>query len=271
MLGALECSRQLVVLDVGDLRIRDVLDKARFQCMSSWRESIIDALSALGGEGVYEEIYAEVAARRTSLPPSWQAIIRRTIQQASSDSAAFVASNEDVFYSVSGLGNGRWGLRAGVIDTPGTQSNPVSREGIAENPGGQGYVVDSVVRRAIEQHAVKTAIDHYRSRGASKIVEVGKPYDLRMLIAGKEIHVEVKGSLQTLSTVIVTRNEIIHARRTPDTELIVIDQIELTTQLDGIVKTAGGRVRVWRPWAPAKESLKAMVFEHTLDATGRLA
>src|SRR4051812_11026984 len=102
---------------------------------------------------MYEEIYAEVAARRGSLPESWQAIIRRTIEQASSDSAAFRPGAADTFYSVHGLGRGVWGLRSALN----------AGSSIAEVPHAdgessmQGYTVDSVVRVAIEDHAVKRA------------------------------------------------------------------------------------------------------------------
>ena len=229
--------------------------------MTSWRESIVDALSALGGEGAYDEIYAEVAARRDFLPPTWQAIIRRTIQQSSSDSAAFEGRNEDLFYSAAGLGKGRWGLRRAT-------STDVGWEGTAENPGSdQGYVADSVVRRAIEQHAVAMAIDHYSSLGATDVTEVGKPYDLRMLLGGTEVHVEVKGSTRMLGYVTLTRNEVTHARETPGTQLFVADEIGLLTGVDGAVTTTGGRIRVWGAWAPTAESLTPTVFQHRLNTS----
>ena len=139
------------------------------------------------------------------------------------------------------------------------------REGIAENPGtGQGYIVDSVVRRAIEQHAVAKAIGHYSALGATEVTEVGKPYDLRMRFGGAEVHVEVKGSTRTLEFVTLTRNEVNHARETLGTQLFVVDGIELLTGVDGNVATSGGRVRVWAAWVPTVESLTPMVFQHRL-------
>ena len=70
------------------------------------------ALADLGGEGYLDEIYAGVASRRTDLPPSWTAIIRATIESSSSDSANFREGSKDLFFSVGGIGSGRWGLRA---------------------------------------------------------------------------------------------------------------------------------------------------------------
>jgi len=68
----------------------------------------------IGGSGTYDEIYAAVKARRSDLPPTWQAIIRRTIEQSSSDTSSFLAGNADVFFSVNGIGSGTWGLRGGT-------------------------------------------------------------------------------------------------------------------------------------------------------------
>lgn len=227
--------------------------------MTTWREDIVEALQALGGAGAYEEIYAEVAARRLSLPPSWKEVIRRTIQQSSSDSAAFMARNGDVFYSVEGIGSGTWSLR-------GTPESTGVRDGIAENPeASQGYVADSIVRKAIEKHAVNAAVSHYSLRGAKEIEELGKPYDLRAVIGDQELHVEVKGSLRKLTSVTLTKNEVEHARKTPGTELFVVDEIQIEVTQSGAIETTGGRVRIWTNWIPSDASLVAKVFEHSLS------
>ncbi|WP_350350466.1 DUF3883 domain-containing protein [Microbacterium sp. A8/3-1] len=227
--------------------------------MHTWRESIIEALSALDGEGQYDEIYAEVAARRGALPPSWQAIVRRTIQQSSSDSAAFIAGNGDVFYSTDGLGRGRWGLRLRPPALVGMDTFVGQWAGL-----GQGLVSNSVVRSAIEMHAVTAAVAYYESLGARDVEEVGKPYDLRMTLEGREAHVEVKGSTRTVQAVTLTRNEVLHARSTIVTQLVVVDQIELQTDHEGLITTSGGRMRIWQAWAPSDESLTATVYQHTL-------
>lgn len=85
--------------------------------MASWVEDIVAAFTALGGTGSYDDIYREVARVRPDLPPTWQAIIRRQIQDLSSDSVGF-KRREDLFFSVEGLGRGVWGLRAMVKDSP---------------------------------------------------------------------------------------------------------------------------------------------------------
>jgi hypothetical protein len=128
--------------------------------VSLWIDDIIAAFETLGGAGAYEEIYAEVAARRSNLPPSWQEIIRRTIQQHSSDSSAHTPGRKDVFRSVHGIGQGFWALRE-------ADDGEDSRASVAQNPlAPQGYVENSAVRKAIEMHAVHAATKHYADLGA---------------------------------------------------------------------------------------------------------
>jgi hypothetical protein len=81
--------------------------------MATWAEDIVAALTVLGGTGSYDDIYAEVARIRGYLPPSWKEIIRRRIEDLSSDSEGF-KGGADLFYSAEGLGQGVWGLRAKV-------------------------------------------------------------------------------------------------------------------------------------------------------------
>lgn len=234
--------------------------------MATWREDIAAALTKLGGVGNYQEIYAEVAARRGSLPDSWQATVRGAIEQASSDSANYRPGAPDIFYSVDGLGRGAWGLR-GYVEAV---------SAIAEAPQGglasmsQGYRVDSVVRGAIERHAVDRACQYYEMLGSASIEELGKPFDLRVHLHGTEIHVEVKGSTHDLESVTLTRNEVEHARATKGTHLFVVDRIGLMTGVDGSTSTYGGRARVWTGWVPLDGSLSPIAYRHKLG-DGQLA
>jgi len=85
--------------------------------MATWLEDISIALENLGGIAHYSDLYAEVERIRNSpLPESWKAIIREVIESHSSDSLKY--KGRDVFFSVEGLGNGIWGLRNYLEDTP---------------------------------------------------------------------------------------------------------------------------------------------------------
>lgn len=79
--------------------------------MNTRIEDLVQALKILGGFGHYSAINAEVKKiREKPLPSNWTAVIRRTIQQHSSDSHSFLGKI-DLFYSVNGIGRGVWGLR----------------------------------------------------------------------------------------------------------------------------------------------------------------
>ena len=79
-----------------------------------WRDDIVDALDRLGGEADLHEIYKKVTDIRQkegrSLPPSVDAVIRRELENNSSDSESFTG-HRNLFRSVNGIGGGRWALR----------------------------------------------------------------------------------------------------------------------------------------------------------------
>ncbi|MGE5952669.1 MAG: hypothetical protein ACM308_03470, partial [Qipengyuania vulgaris] len=79
-----------------------------------WRDDIVDALGRLGGEADLHEIYRKVTDIRKkegrSLPPSVDAVIRRELENNSSDSESFTG-HRNLFRSVNGIGGGRWALR----------------------------------------------------------------------------------------------------------------------------------------------------------------
>ncbi|WP_422861302.1 HNH endonuclease [Flagellimonas sp. W118] len=79
--------------------------------MGKWTEDIEKALIELGGLGHYSDLYEKISdIRKGQLTKDWKSVVRRTIQQHSSDSESFL-KKEDLFYSVNGIGSGVWGLR----------------------------------------------------------------------------------------------------------------------------------------------------------------
>ncbi|MGQ0846518.1 MAG: protein NO VEIN domain-containing protein [Sporichthyaceae bacterium] len=127
-------------------------------------------------------------------------------------------------------------------------------------------IQDPVLRKAVENHAVDRAIEHYTSLGATDIEVLGKPYDLKLRLAGQELHVEVKGSSLAIGTVELTANEVSHARDHQPTALVVVDGIVWTRSSDGTIATAGGRTRVWSNWEPDDESLRPRSYAYTLPS-----
>ena len=126
-------------------------------------------------------------------------------------------------------------------------------------------MTDAEKRVAIETHAVRLAISHYRAAGASEIEELGKPYDLRVIIGGVERHVEVKGAIgDGVAAVQLTQGEVDHAHRYQPTDLFVVDGIAAARAPGGAIETTGGTVRLWSDWQPQTESLRPTHLRYTL-------
>src|ERR1700734_3309220 len=81
-----------------------------------WVDDIVEYLRELGGEAHYSELYRHIERNpRRPLGPSWQAVVRRTIEQHSSDTTIWSQRKlPDLFRSVHGLGQGTWALRERV-------------------------------------------------------------------------------------------------------------------------------------------------------------
>lgn len=83
--------------------------------MSTWINDIVSALSNLGGTAHYRELYAEIKRIRTApLPSAWKKIVQRQIQDHAGESSGF--KSEKLFYPVSGLGSGTWGLLSAPVE-----------------------------------------------------------------------------------------------------------------------------------------------------------
>lgn len=79
-----------------------------------WIDDVVDGFLIIGGGGYYSEIYASVRAARLDsgygIPQSFEAIVRREIENHSSDSEAYLGK-KDLFTASKGLGAGYWTLR----------------------------------------------------------------------------------------------------------------------------------------------------------------
>ena len=80
----------------------------------TWRDDIIDALKWLGGKARLHKIYDVVEKMRrergASIPRTLDAIVRRELENNSSDSHNY-RGGPDVFWCPEGLGAGVWALR----------------------------------------------------------------------------------------------------------------------------------------------------------------
>lgn len=145
---------------------------------------------------------------------------------------------------------------------------PPSDFGDPTESSAQGYESDPLIRRAVEQHAVKLAIEHYFD-GGYQVKELGKPFDLLCEKQGEVIHVEVKGSRSQLAAVIVTTNEIKDARLpTWRSDLFIVEGIVIAYDDQKTLQTHGGSSRVLRNWTPIDSDLKPTQFRYALPTIG---
>jgi hypothetical protein len=134
---------------------------------------------------------------------------------------------------------------------------------VTSGRGGQGFIKDPALRKAIEDRAMEVALEHYRARFSSvENTSKSKPYDLRAADDGLELRVEVKGSTGTGADIRLTMGEVANARGDGwRTDLFVVTNIRVTPSPDG-PQAHGGDVRVFEDWTPLDEHLKATVFRY---------
>lgn len=134
--------------------------------------------------------------------------------------------------------------------------------------GGQGFLVSQAVRKIIEEYAVACAIRHYQAQGWT-VQDVGatESYDLRCTREGaNEHHVEVKGTTGIGETVILTRNEVLHANECyPDVDLFVVSEIRVEGRDADQPRAVGGIAHVLGNWRPAEGALTAVGYEYLTD------
>lgn len=82
-----------------------------------WWETVEKALENLGGSAPLKSIYDEVRSIRTELnlstPKSLEEVVRKELEYNSSDSSNW-RQTRDIFFSVEGIGGGRWGIRKAI-------------------------------------------------------------------------------------------------------------------------------------------------------------
>ena len=125
--------------------------------------------------------------------------------------------------------------------------------------------MDPEKRSAVEKYAESEVSKYLQDLGYS-IEKFGKPFDFLATKGTEKVKVEVKGKQDFAVTVEVTTNEVEVAKNldgTHRTLLAVVDGIELT-QMDGIWKGSGGRLRTWWDMPFDESSLFPTRYQFTL-------
>lgn len=144
-----------------------------------------------------------------------------------------------------------------------TPRSPAAHRSRAARSNGSGYLTDQVLKVALEKHAVRIVMDHYRDVEGYEVEDVGsqESYDVRATRGTEELHIEVKGSSVPTDNVELTANEVGHAHVT-DTHLVIVDEIRWRRLSDGTIEASGGRARRWTAWTPAEEYLKITRYRY---------
>lgn len=136
---------------------------------------------------------------------------------------------------------------------------PTARSGRS----GSGWMQDPVARKAVENCAVDWTMRYLEAEGYD-VENVGAfySYDVRATQGHEELHVEVKGTTLTASTIELTHNEV-HEDGGTGRLLVVVDQIECSGS-GASITASGGRPRLWWDWEPADENLTPTRYRYTL-------
>ncbi len=130
---------------------------------------------------------------------------------------------------------------------------------------GQGFGLSAEERRAVELHAMRLAIKHYESRGWSvRDVSSIASFDLLCTRFGEdELHVEVKGTTSDGATILLTPNEVSHARRQfPHVALFIVAGVRLNESPDAAA--SGGYVALIEPWKLDERDLTPVGYSYAM-------
>jgi len=149
------------------------------------------------------------------------------------------------------------GRKVHPVEMPDDKSAPLS---------GQGRMMDSRKRQAVDAWAMLKARQHYEALGyviedTSKV----RPFDYAASKNGEQRRLEVKGLTGGLGPVIVTVGEVQSAKDANiRTDLVIIHDIELMEISAGVFQGKGGEVYVIQNWIPEDRQLKPLQYEYLL-------
>jgi Domain of unknown function (DUF3883) len=133
---------------------------------------------------------------------------------------------------------------------------------LARRSGGQGFQHDQVVKVAVEVHAMNAATEFYREDWDIEDVHGTESYDLICRRHREVKHVEVKGTTTDGAEVILTPNEVRHAREYPATALFILSNITIERADDGTVIASGGDRNLFDPWPINDGTLTPLGFRY---------
>ncbi|WP_235032171.1 MrcB family domain-containing protein [Actinacidiphila yanglinensis] len=144
-----------------------------------------------------------------------------------------------------------------------------TRGGARSPRAGQGFLLTSSERKAIERQSVRLATEYFKAEGWT-VKDVGdkESFDLLLRREGGRLHVEVKGTTSAGLEVILTRNEVEKQRKYyPDNALVVVHSIELD-RTGAEPMASGGVLHCTSPWAVEDEDLTVISYAYRTQVGG---
>ena len=152
-----------------------------------------------------------------------------------------------------------------VLTSPAEQAEEAVKDAagkVARRGRGQGFQLDQEVKVAVEALAMNMATAFYSKTWDVEDVHGTKSYDLICRRGDEVKHVEVKGTTTDGAEVILTPNEVRHAREHPCAALFVVSDITVERAEDGTVITTEGKQHLYDPWHLDDGTLKPLGFRY---------
>ena len=133
---------------------------------------------------------------------------------------------------------------------------------VARRGRGQGFQLDQQVKVTVEALAMNMATEFYNKAWVVEDVHGTESYDLICRRGDEVKHVEVKGTTTDGAEVILTPNEVRHAREHPHTALFILSNITVERAEDGTVIATGGKRNLYDPWRLDDGTLAPVGFRY---------
>ena len=156
-----------------------------------------------------------------------------------------------------------------VLASPTEQAEEAVKDAagkVARRGRGQGFQLDQEAKVAVEALAMNMATEFYSKAWDVEDVHGTESYDLICRRGDEVKHVEVKGTTTDGAEVILTPNEVRHARENPCTALFVVSNITVERAEDGTVTATGGKHHCYDPWRLDDGTLTPLGFRYQVPA-----
>ena len=156
-----------------------------------------------------------------------------------------------------------------ILPSPAEQAEEAVNDAagkVARRGRGQGFQLDQEMKVAVESLAMNAATESYSKAWDVEDVHGSRSYDLICRRGGEVKHVEVKGTTTDGAEVILTPNEVKHAREYPSTALFVLSNITVERAQDGTVTATGGARHFYDPWRLDDGTLTPLGFRYQVSA-----